>query len=305
QWDQVRVSFDGLPLFNPFHTPFGSEGMTGIAGDAIGAAFLHPGVRPVSLFGQGPSLVDVRSRAPTDTNARIVADASIRSATASFEKASRSGRTGLSIVGRRNLLPDAVSYIHRAHPTYAELAVRADHDFGGGNSVELSHLVTRDYDEVYPVRYGVYYSGTQERPDPDILRSGTRLLRGTLNLSAHGLRLSNTIGYSGYESRNFSTEYPVGVLDSIVDGPFQGYTIQAGGPVPYYSRVNYVTLRGIVSPLGATSGQRWSIGYDLATYRTATNAPRHAYSWSDLATEHMQLSNSLALASVWGERRWR
>ena len=299
QWDQVRVSYDGIPLFNPFHSPRTMPGMTGIGGDAIGAAFLHPGVRPVSLFGQGASLVDIRSRAPTDTNTRFVADASLRSAAASFEKAGRGGRTGLSMSGRRSLIPDIFS-IPRGNGLlgeYAELAIRADHDFGGGNSVELSHLMTRDYDEIYPNGYSFTYGEPQD--EPDIIRSGTRLLRGTLNLAAGRLRISHTAGYSAYESRSYSLQFPVGVIDT------SHWTFSAGQPVPYFSRVNYVTLRGAVSPLTARSGERWSAGYELSTYRASSSAPRHAFSWSDLSPEPLQLGKTLAMASLWGERRWR
>jgi hypothetical protein len=307
RWDQVRVSFDGMPLFNPFHTPRDFGGMTGISGDAIGAAFLHPGVRPVSLFSQGASLVDVRSRAPIDSNARVVADASLRSATASFEKASRTGRTGISLIGRRSFWPDIANFRHPGDPgpEYAELAGRVDHDFGGGKSIELSHLVTRDYDAVYQT-VGTPIGFTLSRVDPDILRSGTRLMRATLNLSARGLRLSNTVGYSAYESRDYLTQYPIGVLDSVVvDGFAEGYTIQAGVAVPSFSRVSYATLRGTASPISGSAEQRWSLGYELSTYRAATNAPRHAYSWSDLSPESLHLSQTLALASLWAERRWR
>jgi hypothetical protein len=299
QWDQVRVSYDGMPVFNPFHTPRATPGMTGIGGDAIGAAFLHPGVRPVSLLGQGASLVDIRSRAPTDTNVRFVADASLRSGAMSFEKASRSGRTGLSISGRRSLIPDIFS-IPRGDGLlgeYAELAMRADHDFGRGNSVELSHLMTRDYDEFF--LYGSQLIYGEPRDEPEIIRSGTQLMRGTLNLAARGLRISHTVGYSGYESRSYSLQFPVGVIDT------SDWRLYAGQAVPYFSRVNYVTLRGAVSPLAARAGERWSAGYELSTYRASSNAPRHAFSWSDLSTQPLQLGKTLAMASLWGERRWR
>jgi hypothetical protein len=308
QWDQVRVSYDGIPLFNPFHTPrdFGGGGMTGIGGDAIGAAFLHPGVRPVSLFSQGASLVDIRSRAPVDTNARIVADASLRSGTFSFEKASRSGRSGIALSGRRSFLRDLFSITNGrgAHAEYADLALRADHDFGGGTSIEFSHLLTRDYDEAFLSFVPFSYSGAT-RSDPDILRSGTRLMRGTLNIAARGLRISHTVGYSSYESRNYSGQFPAGVLDSINDPDWGPYVYTAGKPVPYFSRVNYVTVRGALSPLASQTSDRWNAGYDLSTYRASSKAPRHAFSWSDLSPEPLDLGKTLAMASVWGERRWR
>jgi hypothetical protein len=303
QWDQVRVSFDGMPLFNPFHAPRNSGGMTGISGDAIGAAFLHPGVRPVSLFGQGPSLVDIRSRAPTDTNARFVADASIRSLSTSFEKASRSGRTGISMTARRDLTNDVFSAPRGTGPfgDYAELALRADHDFGGGKGIELSHLLTRDYFQVYPDGFGSFRPGLNDQPrgNPDVIRSGTRLVRGALNLAAGGLRISHTVGYSAYESRNFSMQFPVGAVDTSL------YFLTPGNPVPYFSRVNYVTLRGALSPLTAGSGDRWSAGYELSTYRASSQAPRHAFSWWDLSIEPLDLGRTLALGALWGERRWR
>jgi hypothetical protein len=308
RWDQVRVSYDGMPLFNPFHTPrdFGGTGMTGIGGDAVGAAFLHPGVRPVSLFSQGASLVDIRSRAPVDTNAHFVADGSLRSGTFSFEKASRSGRTGIALSGRRSFLSDLFSITNgrRAHAEYADFAMRADHDFGSGTSIEFSHLLTRDYDEAFLSFIPFPYSGASPS-DPDILRSGTRLMRGTLNIAARGLRISHTVGYSSYESRSYSSQYPAGVYDSITDPDWGPSTYTAGQPVPYFSRVNYVTLRGAFSPLASQTSDRWNAGYELSTYRASSKAPRHAFSWSDLSPEPLDLGKTLAMVSVWSERRWR
>jgi hypothetical protein len=307
-WGQVRVSYDGLPLFNPFHTPrdFANAGMTGIGGDAVGAAFLHPGVRPVSLFNQGASLVDIRSRAPVDTNVRIVADASLRSGTFSLEKASRSGRTGIALTGRRSFLRDLFSITNGRgpHAEYAELAMRADHHFGRGNSIEFSHLLTRDYDEAF-LSFNPFDPSWDSRADPDILRSGTRLMRGTLNLAARGLRISHTLGYSSYESRSYSLQFPAGVYDSIDDPDWGPYVYTPGQPVPYFSRVNYVALRGALSPLASQAADRWNAGYELSTYRASSQAPRHAFSWSDLSLEAFNLGKTLAMAAIWGERRWR
>jgi hypothetical protein len=307
-WGQVRVSYDGMPLFNPFHTPrdFANGGMTGIGGDAVGAAFLHPGVRPVSLFNQGASLVDIRSRAPVDTNVRIVADASLRSGTFSLEKASRSGRTGIALSGRRSFLRDLFAITNGRGPRaeYAELALRADHHFGRGNSIELSHLLTRDYDEAF-LSLSPFDPSWDSRADPDILRSGSRLMRGTLNLAARGLRISHTVGYSSYESRSYSVQFPAGVYDSIDDPDWGPYVYTAGHAVPYFSRVNYVTFRGALSPLASQTGDRWNAGYEVSTYRASSQAPHHAFSWSDLSLETLNLGKTLALASIWSERRWR
>ena len=60
RWDLTRVYFDDVPLFGPFHS-FGL--LSGLGTDAIGAALLHPGVRPASLGEGGAAVLDLRSRA--------------------------------------------------------------------------------------------------------------------------------------------------------------------------------------------------------------------------------------------------
>jgi hypothetical protein len=298
QWDQVRVSYDGLPLFNPFHA-YGS--MTGVSSDAIGAAFLHPGVRPVSLLGQGASLVDIRSRAPTDTSLRVVTEASGDEVAAGLEKARKDGRSGISVVGRTSLGDAILVGRHDAWPakSYAELAVRANQDLGDGKSIELSDLMSRDYPRAFSDLSWFYGPrGSADRPSPDILRSGTHLGRATLNFGAGHFRLSQTIGFSAYEGRDYSIEYPPGAYDSTeID-----YFIEPGKSVPYFSRVSFTTLRGTMEPANGSS--RWTLGYEFGTYRASSTAPRHAYSWSDLSTETLQLSRTLSLPAIWGDRRW-
>jgi len=59
RWDHDRVYYDGLPLFDPL----GVLGRTsGVSADAIGGAFLHPGVRSVLVGGEGATRIDLRSR---------------------------------------------------------------------------------------------------------------------------------------------------------------------------------------------------------------------------------------------------
>ena len=61
RWDHNRVYYDGLPLFDPLQA-LGRR--SGVSADAIGGAFLHPGVRPASLGGEGATRIDLRSRSP-------------------------------------------------------------------------------------------------------------------------------------------------------------------------------------------------------------------------------------------------
>lgn len=299
-WDQVRISYDGLPIFNPFHA---YRSMTGISGDAIGAAFLHPGVRPVSLLGQGASLVDIRSRAPVDTTFRVTAEVSPTGIAGSFEKASRDGRNGISLLGRTGSGGFGALPLMRlpSFPTngYGEIAVRLNHDFGGGKSIELSDLMSRDYPQEFR-SYDWFTGSASDRPEADVLRSGTHLGRATFRADLHRFRLSQTIGFSAYEGRDYSVQYPIGAYDTTAKSL---YSYLPGGNVPYFSRVSFTTLRGVIEPRVAAT-DRWSLGYELGTYRASSIAPRHAYSWSDLSTESRQISHTLALASVWGDRVW-
>jgi hypothetical protein len=58
-WAQTRVTFDGLPLFNPVH----AVGVfSGISPEILGAVFFHPGVRSVSIGEGAAGAVDLRSR---------------------------------------------------------------------------------------------------------------------------------------------------------------------------------------------------------------------------------------------------
>jgi len=59
RWENNRLYYDGLPLLDPL----GVLGRTsGVSADAIAGAFLHPGVRPVSLDGDGATRIDLRTR---------------------------------------------------------------------------------------------------------------------------------------------------------------------------------------------------------------------------------------------------
>jgi hypothetical protein len=293
QWDQVRVAYDGLPLFNPFHA---YRSMTGISGDAIGAAFLHPGVRPVSLLGQGPSLVDIRSRAPVDTSFRMMVEGSASGLAGAFEKAARDGRTGISLLGRTNI-ENLVAFplLHSSwSPTsFGELALRVNHDFGNGRSLEVSDLMTRDYPRAF--RFNFLNASANETPD--VLRSGSHLGRATFRMDVGRLRVSQTIGFSAYEGRDYSSATPLGAYDTT-------FSFIVGNTVPYFSRVSFGTLRGVIEPTAATEN-RWTVGYELSNYRTSSIAPRHAYSWSALSAEARQVSGTLPLASIWGDRIWK
>ena len=46
RWDETRVYFDGMPVYDPFH---GGGSFTSVSPDGIGTLTFHPGVRPVDV----------------------------------------------------------------------------------------------------------------------------------------------------------------------------------------------------------------------------------------------------------------
>lgn len=296
RWDQVRISYDGLPIFNPFHA---SETMTAISGDAIGAAFLHPGVRPASLMSQGASLIDIRSRAPTDTGNNWIGGASRRDISGAFEHAARDGTGGWMITGRRSYnqvigLPIAPPRDHDVVGNYSELTIRTDHRLGKHQSLETSLLRTEDRTLV-PQFPGFAEFAYSELP----VRSRSLLYRATLNRTMRRVRFSQTVGYSDHTSFDVSQMYPPGVRDTNTS--YDPWAASASAYYSHGSSVNYMTYRGEVRPLASN---RWDFGYELYRFHTTSFALQHDVSWSNLTRDHFNLRRSRVVGAVWSEGRW-
>ena len=72
-WDQTRVYFDGIPVFNPLHA---LGVLSGISSSAVGTVWFHPGVRSAGIAegAAGEEFVDERPPA-VDGALRLVLDA--------------------------------------------------------------------------------------------------------------------------------------------------------------------------------------------------------------------------------------
>jgi hypothetical protein len=127
-----------------------------------------------------------------------------------------------------------------------------------------------------------------------VLRSGSHLGRITFRADLGRFRLSQTLGFSAYEGRDYGSPTPVGARDTTTWPP-------AATTVPYFSRVSFGTFRGVIESVAPTAN-RWTLGYELSAYRASSIAPRHAYSWSNLSPTAFQVAHTLPLASIWGER---
>jgi hypothetical protein len=295
RWDQVRISYDGMPIFNPFHA---SETITGVSSDAIGAAFLHPGVRPVSLLSQGASLIDLRSRPASDTGGHWIGGASRRDVSLGYESARSDGTSSWVATGRRtftNFFGLPAGFPARDHDVagdYTELTFRADRQLGGEKSLEFSALRTEDSRSVR-INNGWNDPGGQ-------LPVGSLglIYRLTLNHTIGRFRASQTAGFSAYSTENVSSGYPLGVIDTTYPPlfPFGGSAYTANG-----SSINYWTLRGEMHPMTST---RWNLGYELYRFHTSSYAPAHDVSWQVRSRQEFSLRRTRAIAALWGQGRW-
>lgn len=286
RWDQVRISYDGMPLFNPFHA---GSGITGVTGDAIGAAFLHPGVRPVSLLAQGPSLIDLRSRAATDTANPWVASASFRGIALAHERY-RPGKGGFAFSAFRSL-SDAVDLpypLTQDGGGYSDYTLRYDRSLGDNKTLEFTGL--RTYDN--QAAGGLYGTGLGSTS------SGSNLARITLNMTGKRLRIAHTAGVSTYNTNDFAARYPLGVIDTT--SPF------LSAPGGFYRRaasISYATYRGDIEPV-SNPGHRWQLGYQYFRYNTSSFGLGHTMSWSDLSTDHVNRRGARQYGALWAEHRW-
>ena len=115
RWDHNRIYYDDLPLFDPLQ----ALGRTsGVSADAIGGAFLHPGVRPVSLGGEGATRIDLRSRpAGGGGDWRGSAELSQFGASGALERERADGSAGFAVTAHHSLgewLPHAGSLSRRS-----------------------------------------------------------------------------------------------------------------------------------------------------------------------------------------------
>src|SRR5262249_47207593 len=113
-------------------------------------AFLHPGVRPVSLGGEGATRIDLRSRPASGGGAwRGSAEVSQFGASGSLERRFADTTAGILVTAHRSLgqwLPQDMFSEALAGRTYfdEQAAARGDIDLGGGKRIETSGLFSRD-----------------------------------------------------------------------------------------------------------------------------------------------------------------
>jgi hypothetical protein len=300
-WNQTRVYFDGVPLFNPLH----ALGMiSGIGSSAVGAAWFHPGVRPASIGEGAAGIVDLQSRrAAGGGELNIQGDMSLMTTGVALDQRVLDGRAGWMIAGRRTYMDWLAGLARRAADRedaafpygFSEVAGRVDAWLGQSTAVEASWLW--EADELTGESSGEY--------DPLTARWGNTVGRVTLATRWGGLNVRNTVARSLHHGL-----VAVDPNEPIPSNPIARRSSE--------SRVTYTALSGSIAPEPATlSGPRWTVGYALehhavgyfgphalpvprlnSTQTSSPDSPR-------LGQEFVLWWNStLPLAVLWGEHAW-
>lgn len=279
-WDQTRVYFDGVPVFNTLHA---LGVFAGINADAVGAAFLHPGVQPAWLGGAAAGTLDIRSRSGSDPGRLAgVGELSLASARLALDRRAEDDGHAWMIAGRRSYL-DAVTRAltpllgEDVGVPYAffDLAARGDIRLANTTALEVSGMITRDhaYDEIFDVLEDTRAAW------------GAGVARATLATRLGGASARHTIGYSG----NGST-----IRDVAPDDPDALADLRDAR-----NRLDFVVLRGEAQPV---RDRAWSAGYEVARYR-AHYLGRDPTVGGLPASDTLRYDAAVTTAAGWVERR--
>lgn len=287
RWDHNRLYYDDLPLFDPLE----ALGRTsGVSADAIGAAFIHPGVRPVSLGGEGATRIDLRSRSTIARagDARYSAELSRFGATASVTQARDDGRAGIAVTARHTLaewLPPAGflgDVVGSRGFSDAQVSFRSDVVLDSSRRFETSGLLTRD------TRGGWRLSGDKLTTQ----QWGNAAGRATFYTPLGPFFASQTVGITHFASS--SSRYFV-----EVDGPVPASDRPIDRPVT--SSVDYVTVGGRAGRSTATSATQ--AGYDVTMQRSSLAGSRGSILWGDLSMDDFVRRDVLSYGTIWGQHR--
>lgn len=283
-WTQTRVTFDGVPLFNPVH----AVGiLSAITPEVLGSVFLHPGVRPASSAEGAAGVVDLRSRAGSGGGAlRGVGDISMASTKLVLEQSVADQAFSWIVAGRRSHLDvlaggarllglDTLDLPYVFH----DVAARVDIAPGGDVRIEASGLLEED-------RLTGDVAGVLERT---LARWGNAAGRVTVHVPVRSVVLSHTLGASRFHVR---TEERIVRTRSTV--PSWVEPASRNG-------IGYVHVTGAVAPM---AGTHWSMGWDVARLKVDYDGsfPRHYAARPDTA-RWLRYERELTMAGVWGDLR--
>jgi hypothetical protein len=278
-WEQSRLYYDGLPLFDPL----AALGRTsGVSADAIGGAFLHPGVRPVSIGGEGAARVDLRSlSAMGHSKPWTSVELSRLGASATVARERADSTAGFILSAQHTLHPwfGQGEFFENTFGSAAfsdgQLAWRSDARLDARSHLETSALLTRD----------------RRRNQGFDQEWGNVLGRVTLRALLGPVATAHTVGVSRFSSS--ATRWWTYQAD--LSSP------STVGAQSVTSDVDYVTFGEralLATAAGTTQG-----GYDLIAQQAHLRGPRQVQFWGNVSLDTFTRRGRLAYSSVWAEHR--
>lgn len=285
RWDLTRLYFDGIPLHNPLHA-FGA--FSGVNSDAIGAAFLHPGVRPAAIGDGAAGTIDVRTRAGgsahTDTSTSPnavngVGELSIISARAALDQRLPGDRVAWMLSARRSVVDQLSAADSTLGLPYAfsDFTARFDIFLDPSRVLEVSGILADNH-----VDGRVF-----DQPSPESRRWGTHAARLTLDVPQWGGRARYTIGGSRYSHHTRATP-----PDTARGDDWSGSRDSRGAVAQPLFAADWTS--GASRSSGGVEVTRYTSSYDGPRFRAAV--PR--------TVDSLTLGSNIAYATLWGERRW-
>jgi hypothetical protein len=287
-WDQTRVWFDGLPLFNPLH---GAGVLSGVNADGVGAVYLHPGVAP-SRIGEGAAVLELQSRpAGGRGDLRGAGELSLASARVTMDQRLADGRAGWMFAARRTYLDwftaglEDLLNVDDAYVPYRFTDMTARFDRAFDNDVSIEASVLHESDKL---------SGQV----PDVIHHsridwGNFAIRATVDMPFHGHRLRHTAGYTGYG----------------VDSDTTGFSESTGGlnaprAASIDHTVRYVVVRSELSP-SEPGADGWSAGIELTrqTMRAFGEMPPTHLEYRATEQDSIDARSGISTMAMWFERR--
>ena len=286
RWDHNRVYFDDVPLFDPL----GALGRTsGVSASSIAGAFLHPGVRPVSLGGEGATRVDLRTRPATVAPEwRGSAEVSQFGAGASLERGRTDSSAAVLVTAQKTLgqwLPQTGFFSQALGGRSfrdAQATARTDVDLGGGRRLEVSALFA---DDARLATTSLDTNRTSQNWRNAVGRATFFAPIGTL-ASSHTIAVSS---FAARSDRWISLVSP--------SAPALAPVVTAA---PVTSRVDYLALSG---RFATPSTAETLFGYDLTSQRSTLDGTQDYILGGDASHAFDSRTARLAFGSAWAEHR--
>lgn len=292
-WDQTRVYFDGLPLFNPTHAGWL---FSAVNPDAIGAASFHPGYRS-ARWGEGSAAVlDLRSR--SGRSGKLLhgnAEISLASARLALD-GDLAGRGHWMLAGRRSYV-DLMSSLVASATGNRDLRIPYDFsDVSGSVNVPL---------------YGGWTAEGSAILEYDHLRGDISGLlegnRGRWGNRAGRIGIEGPVGPVNARISAGGTDFSTLIFEREAPGSVGESTLPA-----LENAIEHRTLSLEIGPGGREGGLgSWAAGIQVVRDSVSYDGPFSLLgalisggSRDTLTHAPFIYGNSLAHTALWGERRW-